>query len=71
VNALVGPILRLLSLPFVLLTLGLFLLIINAALLALTAGLTDRMTIDGFGTAIIGGLILAVVGWVADQLLDR
>ncbi|TFV77713.1 phage holin family protein [Blastococcus sp. CT_GayMR20] len=71
VNAVVGPILRLLSLPFVLLTLGLFLIVINAALLALTAGITDRLTIDGFGTAIIGGLILAVVGWVADQLLDR
>ena len=71
VNALVGPILRLLSLPFVLLTLGLFLLVVNAALLALTAGITDRLTIDGFGTAIIGGLILAVAGWVADQLLDR
>jgi putative membrane protein len=71
VNAVVGPILRLLSLPFVLLTLGLFLLIINAALLGLTAALTDRMTIDGFGTAVLGGLILAVVGWVADQLLDR
>ncbi|SOD95256.1 phage holin family protein [Blastococcus haudaquaticus] len=71
VNAIVGPLLRLLSLPFVLLTLGLFLLVINAALLALTAGLTDRLTIDGFGTAIIGGLILAVAGWVADQLLDR
>ncbi|MFD2091243.1 phage holin family protein [Blastococcus deserti] len=71
VNAIVGPVLRLLSLPFVLLTLGLFLLIINAALLGLTAALTDRMTIDGIGTAVIGGLILAVAGWVADQLLDR
>jgi putative membrane protein len=71
VNAVVGPILRLLSLPFVLLTLGLFLLVINAALLGLTAALTDRMTIDGIGTAIIGGLILAVAGWLADQLLDR
>ena len=71
VNALVGPVLRLLSLPFVLLTLGLFLLVINAALLALTAGLTDRLSIDGFGTAVLGGLILAVAGWVADQLLDR
>jgi putative membrane protein len=71
VNAIVGPILRLLSLPFVLLTLGLFLLVVNAALLALTALLTDRLTIDGFGTAIIGGLILAVAGWIADQLLDR
>jgi putative membrane protein len=71
VNAIVGPILRLLSLPFVLLTLGLFLLVINAALLGLTAALTDRMTIDGFGTAILGGLILAIAGWIADQLLDR
>ena len=71
VNAVVGPVLRLLSLPFVLLTLGLFLLVVNAALLGLTAALTDRLTIDGFGTAIIGGLILAVAGWGADQLLDR
>ena len=71
VNAVVGPILRLLSLPFVLLTLGLFLLVINAALLGLTAALTDRMTIDGIGTAIIGGLVLALAGWIADQLLDR
>jgi putative membrane protein len=29
------------------------------------------MTIDGFGTAVIGGLILAVAGWLADQVLDR
>ena len=53
------------------LTLGLFLLVINAALLGLTAALTDRLTIDGFVTAVLGGLILAVAGWVADQLLDR
>jgi putative membrane protein len=71
VNAIVGPVLRLLSLPFVVLTLGLFLLIINAALLGLTAAITDRLTVDGFGTALIGGLILALVGWAADQLLDR
>jgi putative membrane protein len=71
VNAIVGPILRLLSLPFVLLTLGLFLLVVNAALLGLTAALTDRMTIDGFGTALVAGFILAVAGWLADQLLDR
>ena len=71
VNAIVGPVLRLLSLPFVVLTLGLFLLVVNAALLGLTAALTDRMTIDGFGTAVLGGLILAVASWLADQLLDR
>lgn len=71
VNAVVGPILRTLSLPFVLLTLGLFLLVVNAALLGLTAALSDRLSVDGIGTAILGGLILAVAGWVADQLLDR
>ena len=71
VNAIVGPILRFFTLPFVVLTLGLFLLVINAVLLALTAGLTDRLIIDGVGTAVIGGLILAVAGWVADQILDR
>ena len=71
VNAVVGPVLRLFSLPFVVLTLGLFLLIINAALLGLTAAISDRLTVDGFGTAVIGGLILAIVSWAADQLLDR
>jgi putative membrane protein len=71
VNAVVGPILRLLSLPFLILTLGLFLLLINAALLGLTAALTDRLQVDGFGTAVLGGLILAVVGWAADRILDR
>jgi len=71
VNAIVGPILRLLSLPFVVLTLGLFLLVVNAALLGLTALLTDRLQVDGFGTALIGGLLLAIGGWVADQAVER
>ena len=71
VNAIVGPILRLLSLPFVVLTLGLFLLVVNAALLGLTAAISDRLTVDGFGTALLGGPILAIVSWAADQLLDR
>jgi putative membrane protein len=71
VNAIVGPILRLLSLPFVVVTLGLFLLVVNAALLGLTALITDRLSVDGFFTALIGGLILALVSWAADQLLDR
>jgi putative membrane protein len=71
VNAVIGPILRLLSLPFVLLTLGLFLLVVNAALLGITAALTDRLQVDGFGTAILGGLLLAVGGWVVDQIVER
>ena len=69
VNAVVGPVLRLLSLPFVVLTLGLFLLVVNAALLGLTASLTDRMAVDGFGSAVLGGLVLAVGSWAAELVL--
>ncbi|SHH33829.1 putative membrane protein [Geodermatophilus nigrescens] len=71
VNAIVGPILRFLSFPAILLSLGLFLLVVNAALLGLTAALSDRLSVDGFGTAVLGGLVLAVVGWAADLVLDR
>ncbi|MBM7806502.1 putative membrane protein [Geodermatophilus bullaregiensis] len=71
VNAVVGPILRFLSFPAILLTLGLFLVVVNAALLGLTAAISDRLSVDGFGTAVLGGLVLAVVGWAADTALDR
>jgi putative membrane protein len=71
VNAVVGPILRLLSLPFVLLTLGLFLLVINAALLGITAALSDRLQVHGLGSAVLGGLLLAVGGWAADQITEK
>ena len=71
VNAVIGPIVRLLSLPFVVLTLGLFLLVINAALLGLTALLTDRLEVDGFVAAVVGGLLLAIGGWAADQVAER
>lgn len=71
VNAIVGPILRLLSLPFVLLTLGLFLLVINAALLGITAAITDRLQVHGFGSALLGGLLLAIGGWLADQVVEK
>jgi putative membrane protein len=71
VNAVVGPILRLVAFPFVVLTLGLFLLLINAALLGITAAITDRLDLTGFVPAVLGGLVLAVVGWAADRVLDR
>ena len=71
VNAFIGPIVRLLSLPFVVLTLGLFLLVVNAALLGLTALLTDRLEVDGFVAAVVGGLLLAIGGWAADQIAER
>lgn len=69
----VRPVLKLLSLPFILLTLGLFLLVINAAMLGLTAwilGFTSiEFHVDGFWAAVLGGIIIAVVGWVVHRLM--
>ena len=69
VNAILGPVLRLLSLPLTILTLGLFLLVINAALLAVTAALTAHLDVDSFGSAVVGGLVIAVLSWLAEILL--
>lgn len=69
VNTLVGPVLRLLSMPFVVVTLGLFLLLVNAALLGLTAVLSERLEVDGLWAAIVGGFLIALFSWIAELLL--
>lgn len=69
VNLLVRPVVKLLSLPFILLTLGLFLLVVNAAMFALTAALTDRLAVEGFVAAVLAGLVVSVVSWVGETVL--
>jgi putative membrane protein len=69
VNLIVGPIIKILSLPFVILTLGLFLLVINAALFGLTALLSSHLNIDGFWPALVGGTLVAIFGWLAEMVL--
>lgn len=69
VNVTVRPVLKLLSFPLLLLTLGLFLVVINAAMLGLTAALTDRLAVDGFGPAVIASLLISAVTWTGDNLL--
>ncbi|MCW2581737.1 MAG: conserved rane protein of unknown function [Klenkia sp.] len=69
VNSIVGPVVRLLSLPFVVLTLGLFLLVVNAALLGITAAVSDRLQVDGFWTAVVGGFLIALFSWIAELIL--
>lgn len=61
VNAFVRPLIVLLTLPFTVLTLGLFLLVVNAAMLGLVAALLDGMSIAGFGAAFWGALIVSFV----------
>src|SRR5437016_4947070 len=70
VNALVKPIVSLLTCPLVILTLGLFLLVINGLMLLLTASLSGgRLIVDGLGWAIIGGIIMGVVNMVLEVAL--
>lgn len=69
INAILGPLFKLLSLPLIVLTLGIFLLVVNAALLAITAGLTKYLDIDGFGSAVLGGLLIAIFSWLAELVL--
>jgi putative membrane protein len=65
VNALVRPLAILLTLPITLVTLGLFLLVVNAAMLALVAALLDGFELAGFWSALFGSLIVSVTASVA------
>jgi putative membrane protein len=70
INAVIGTILRLITIPLRVITLGLFSIVINAFLLKILDWITDRFTIDHFfWTAIWGAIILSVVGVVLDFLL--
>jgi putative membrane protein len=65
VNAVVRPVVVVLTLPFTVLTLGLFLWVINAMMLTLVAALLDGFTLRGFGSAMLGALVISVTGWIA------
>lgn len=69
VNALVRPILLLLTFPFTLLTLGLFIFIVNAICFALTAALVPGFDLSGFFAAFFGALVVTIVSWVLNALL--
>ena len=76
VNALVRPIVKTLSLPFILLTLGLLIFVINALMLMLTSWISGKVglgfEVDGFWTAMLGAVIVMVATWVLELVLpDR
>ncbi|RMI41448.1 phage holin family protein [Streptomyces triticirhizae] len=72
VNLVVKPVVKLLALPLLILTLGLFTLVINALMLLLTDWLSgDRFEVEGFGSAVLGGLIISIVSWAVNLILDR
>jgi putative membrane protein len=72
-NAVIRPILFVLTLPFLLLTLGLFTFVLNAIMLWLTSATSDlfglRFYVDGFGAAFVGALIITVVSFALSLLV--
>jgi putative membrane protein len=70
VNALVKPVLVFLSVPFIVLTLGLFLLVINALMLQLAAAFVDGFTVGGFWWAMLGSLCISFVAWLLGAILN-
>ena len=73
VNFVVKPVVQLLTLPLFILTLGLITLVVNALMLLLTSWLADLVDlnfhVEGFWTAVLGGLIISVVSWALNVVL--
>ena len=70
VNALLKPIVFLLSLPFLILTLGLFAFVVNGAMLLVTAALTDHLAVSGLVAAILGSIVISLVTIILGGALD-
>jgi putative membrane protein len=76
VSLLVKPVVKLLTFPFILLTLGLLLWVINALMLSLAGWLAGELDLDFhvrdfFWSALLGALVVSVVTWAVDRALDR
>jgi putative membrane protein len=71
VNALVKPILIILTLPVTILTLGLFLLVINALCFWLVANLVPGFHVTGFWAAMLGAILYSLITWALSQLLPE
>jgi putative membrane protein len=69
VNALVKPVLVLLTLPLSIITLGLFYLVVNGACLMLSAALVPGFTVGSWGSAILGALVLSLVSWLLGAVM--
>jgi putative membrane protein len=63
VNAFVRPVLMLLSLPLILLTMGFFILVVNALMLKLVGGLIPGFRVESFWAAFFGSLVISLVSW--------
>jgi putative membrane protein len=69
VNATVRPVILILTLPLSLLTLGLFIFVVNAGMLALVATLLDGFHLSGFRAALLGAIVVGLAGWLGSWLV--
>jgi putative membrane protein len=69
VNAILGPILHFIALPLTAITLGLFALVVNAALLGITAWLSSDLSIDGFFPAVFASILISVFATILGLIL--
>ncbi|MFN2450034.1 MAG: phage holin family protein [Candidatus Baltobacteraceae bacterium] len=67
VNAIIRPLVLLLTLPLTLLTLGLFVIVVNALMFMLAAWIAPGFKVDGFGPALIGAIVMMVVGFIVSH----
>lgn len=71
VNAIIKPILVVLTLPITLVTLGLFMFVINALTIWLAGNITPGFTVTGFVPALVGSIVLTIVGSVLNFVVER
>ena len=64
INALVRPVLLLLSLPFIIVTMGFFILVINALLLLFVSAVVPGFHVEGFWNALFAGIIIGIISWI-------
>jgi putative membrane protein len=64
INAFVRPVLLLLSIPFIIVTMGLFIFVVNALLLLLVSQIIPNFQVDGFWNAFFGSIIISLVSWI-------
>jgi putative membrane protein len=71
VNTIVKPLIILLSLPAILFTLGLFLIVINGLMLTLVSAIYPSLEISSFGSALLAGMVIGLVNYLVSTILDR
>ncbi|MGB1249793.1 MAG: phage holin family protein [Candidatus Promineifilaceae bacterium] len=70
INAFVKPIIKFFSFPLILLSMGLFTLVINAVLLMVTSLIVPNLSVNGFGPAFFGAIVISIVSWLLSAFVN-